>query len=113
MMVPTIWIERSTRTGRDVHGQPLMKKQPREKVAPVKMIFKKQHSTVRTDSSGTHGHANEVTSDIVLLARPRSQIKHSDILTVAGHKVEVIELRPQYDVFGKVDHIEIHCAVWN
>lgn len=112
MISPTLWIERHVVIGTDVHGQPTFGTRTREQVAPVKLIFDSAKTTVRTDSSGTHGQAQEFTADVVLLLRPTSKIMVEDILTVAGHKVKVIAEHRRYSPTGTLDHIEIHCLAW-
>lgn len=112
MIFPTLWIGCQTPLGSDVHGQPLLGQLKRERVAPVKLIFDSAHTTVRTDSSGSHGHAYEVTANVVLLALPSSIIAIGDILTVLGNSVQVIERHPRYRVDGVLDHLRIGCTAW-
>ena len=112
MIFPTLWITRQNANGRDKHGQPLLGPGVREKVCPVKLIFTNQHTTVRTDASASHGMAIETTSNVVLLALPRSKLALNDVLTIGSNKVRVIVRHERYDVAGTLDHIEIHCDSW-
>lgn len=112
MIIPTLWIQRQGRLGNDLHGQPLLAPPSREIVCPVKLKFDAQHTTVRTDSSGSHGQAYELTANVVLLARTDTKIKIDDILTVVGNKVVVAELHPRYRVNGTLDHYEVRCTAW-
>lgn len=112
MIYPTLWIERRRRAGSDLHGQPVLSPPSREKVCPIKLIFDTQHTTVRTDSSGSHGQAYELTANVVLLISPLSQILVDDILTVTSHKVQVVERHARYTVTGRLDHYEIRCTAW-
>lgn len=112
MIIPTLWIERRVVSGNDIHGQPKIGTPTREKVCPVKLIFDAQHTTVRTDSSASNGHAYEMTANIVLLATVRSKIEIDDILTVLGKKVVVAQKHPRYRAGGQLDHFEIRCTAW-
>lgn len=112
MIYPTLWIFVQSAAGRDKHGQPLLSSRVRHKVSPVKLIFSDQHTTVRTDSSGTHGSAIEKTSNVVLLAKPGSGIKINDIVVIGPHSVKVIGVHDRYDAQGKWAHSELHCDTW-
>lgn len=112
MIFPTLWIERRSQLGDDTYGQPILSPVIRERVAPVRLIFSAAHTTVRTDSGASHGHAYENTANVVLLALRNTGIALGDILTVHGHKVRVIETQLRYRPNGVVDHVEISCTAW-
>lgn len=112
MIIPTMRIDRHAMAGNDGQGQPVFAAPVPEMVCPVKLQFDDQHTTVRTDSAGSHGHAYETTANVVLLARKESKIALGDVLSVLSHKVRVIERHPRYRVTGALDHIEIKCAGW-
>jgi hypothetical protein len=111
-MTPTLEVEVWKRTGSDVYGQPVQTKVRGEKVAPVRLEFSNQHTTVRTDSAASHGHAQETVADVVLLAVAATQIALDDMLVVLGHKVRVVKVHPRFTVAGKLDHNQIHCEAW-
>lgn len=112
MIIPTLRIMRQALTGSDVHGQPILGVISWEMVAPVKILFGSQHTTVRTDSSASHGNAYENVADVVILAKADSKIAIQDILTIYGNRVKVIKLHPRYRVTGGLNHVEIHCEAW-
>jgi len=112
MIFPTLWITRRPQLGDDTYGQPLLGPATREKVAPVKLIFTNAHTTVRTDSASSHGHAYETTANVVLLVPRTSKIELGDILSVQGHDVRVIDMHPRYRVNGTLDHTVIGCTAW-
>ena len=112
MIFPTLRIERRGIQGSDLHGQPVLGLPTFEMVAPVKLQFGAQHTTVRTDSSASHGQAYEGTANIVVLARPASKIATDDVLTILGRKVKVSETHNRYTVTGVLDHIEVRCIMW-
>ena len=110
MIIATLWITCQTTSGHDAFGQPVLGPTWKEKVAPVKILFGSQHTTVRTDSSASHGNAYEVVADVVFLAKANSNISMNDTLTIHGNKVSVTGLHPRYQVTGALDHVEIHCS---
>ena len=117
MIIPTLTVVVLDRTAHDRFGQPTLTPAGREKVAVVKLIFTDQQTTVRTDSSASHGQARETVADVVLLAVPRTTIKHGDALEIAegplrGKRVVVSIVHPRYDVLGRLDHIELACEAW-
>lgn len=112
MIYPTLWIERRAQLGSDTYGQPGLGPATRERVAPVKLIFNHAHTTVRTDSAASHGHAYESTANVVLLALRTSSIVMGDVLTVQGHKVRVIGCQARFRPNGVLDHIEVSCVAW-
>lgn len=112
MIFPTLWVDILDRKSTDRYGQPKLAKIGRVKVAPVKLIFSDDHTTVRTDSSGSHGSALEQTSNVVVLVRPGTPVEKGDALMVLGHKVMVTKIHARYTVTGKHDHNELHCEAW-
>jgi hypothetical protein len=112
VIIPTLTIQVSRVTGTDLHSQPILKTLPPIRVAPVKLRFTNQHTTVRTDSSGSHGHADETAANVVLLALPNANIELEDVLTVVGHTVKVTMKEPRFDIGGKLDHYQLECVAW-
>lgn len=113
MIVPTLWVDLFDRKASDRYGQPKVTSVGRVRVAPVKLMFSDDKTTVRTDSSGSHGSARELIADVVFLALPRVPIEKGDVVGINGHKVEVIGVHPRYTVTGQHDHNEFHCDAWD
>ena len=112
MILPTLWVDVFDKKSSDLYGQPKLVKLGRERVAPVKMIATNAHTTVRTDSSATHGQATELTAQYVVLALPNTRIGLGDVLVIRGQKVLVVQRHERFTVAGKLDHIEIHGDAW-
>ena len=112
MISATLLIYVQAAAGRDKYGQPVFGKEVTHRVCPVKLMFSDQHTTVRTDSSGTHGGGIERASNVVLLAKPKSGIKVNDVITIGPHKVKVTGAHDRYDTQGNLAHIELHCDTW-
>jgi hypothetical protein len=112
MIYPTLPIEIWLQTGNDVFAQPLFEQQPGERVCPVRLSFKTDTTTVRTDSAGSKGHAREPVSQVVILAVPKTRIRMESKLVIMGRPCRVIEIHPRFTVNGVHDHDEIHCSAW-
>lgn len=113
MIFPTLPIEVWLKQGSDRYGQANFVRLGSERVAPVRLSFQTTHTTVRTDSAGTKGHAQEPTAQVVLLALPTTRIAVESKLVVLGHVLRVMERHPRYTVTGVLDHIELHCMAWS
>lgn len=112
MIFPTLWVTLYDRKSTDRFGQPKLTRTGRVLVAPVKLAIGQEKTTVRTDSSGSHGSARETTADVVVLARTSVRIDMGDVLEINGHKVLVVGIHPRYTVTGQHDHNEFHCDAW-
>jgi len=96
--------------GYDVHGQPKPGVVRPFMFAPVKLKFSDQHTTVRTDSAGSHGSALETVADVVILVRPEVDAQLADVLTIVGHKVKVSAKHPRFTPGGRLDHYQLDCV---
>lgn len=113
MIFPNLRIQVWKLTGTDIYGQPRFFRMPDERCAPVKMQFRAQHTSVRTDSAATHGQAMEGTATVVFLVNPTSKIDITSKIVVNAHTLRVMEIRERHDSFGtRLDHYEVHCDVW-
>lgn len=112
MIIPTLKIIRQSLGESDLYGQPLLGPEIQELVAPVKLSFKNQHTTVRNDSAASKGHAYEEVDDVKLLFYPTSTVAIGDVVTVSGRKVRVDSIFPRHRVTGVLDHLEVHCTGW-
>lgn len=112
MIIPTLKIEHHRAQGHDLYGQAQLKRLPDQMVAPVRLVFDQQHTTVRTDSAATHGSAMEMTATCVLLFKAGTRVTVDDMLVVMGNKLRVIEKHPRYTVAGKLDHWQVKAIAW-
>jgi hypothetical protein len=113
MITPTLLVQvwKGSKT-RSVYGETTLVRAADEKVAPVRLDFDIQHTTVRTDSSSSHGHAEEMTAAVTILARPQTKIAFGDMLVIQGRKVRVLQMHTRYTTYGQPDHVEIRCTAW-
>lgn len=112
MIIPTLLVQVHKQAGFDLRGQPKMTAAAPVLVAPVKVKFTNQHTTVRTDSAGSHGHAEETAADVVLLVKLEARVAPGDMLVISGHKVRVASKHPRYSIAGKLDHYQLDCVAW-
>lgn len=78
----------------------------------VKLSTRSEKSTVRADSSGSRGAAQEIVVDAVLLFKPFYTIKLDDCIRVGSTRLRVIGVTPRSLITGGVDHYEVECIVW-
>lgn len=113
MIYPHLEVQVWKNRGHDLYGEPVFERIEDERCAPVKLILTATHTTVRTDSAGTKGHAQEITSNTVILVRPGSEIRIDDKLVIHDHPLRVIGRHPRYTVSGRLDHHELQCEAWS
>jgi hypothetical protein len=112
MIYPTLTVEIWAKEGADLYAQAKYRKIRSERVCPVRLSFQLAPTTVRTDSSGSTGHAQEKNAQVVILALPNTKINRDTKLVIMGNALRVIESHPRFSVGGKLDHIELHCMAW-
>lgn len=112
MIIPTLWVWVQSAPESDLHGQPVLVGGRKLRVSPVKLQFASAHTTVRTDSSASHGRAYEEVATVILLALPGHGVADGDVITLLGRKVVVSEIRTRVTTAGVHDHDELHCSAW-
>lgn len=112
MIYPYLAVHIWRRTSSNKYGEPVFSRLGDEKCCVVRLEFKTETSTVRTDSAGTKGHAREVVADVILLFPPNSKLELEDKIIINGKAVRVVNRHPRYTVGGKLDHFQIECDSW-
>lgn len=103
-------IERQGAT--DVYGAVTLLAPVPERCAIVKLKTDSQHTTVRADSGGTRGFADELVRDSNVLLAAKTAARINDCLTVLGVKIKITAMRPRLSAFGKLDHYETRGELW-
>lgn len=75
--------------------------------AVVTYDLSRQKSSVRADSSGSRGRAEELAGVARFLFPAQTVIKRGDKIEKDGFFLEVIEIHPRYSVAGRLDHKEV------
>lgn len=95
------------KTSTDVYGESTFAESRKSKCMVVKLTRGKADSTVRTDSGGTRGHADELIADAKLLVSATEIIAPDDIIVVNGVRLIVMTVRFQYNTLGVLDHLQL------
>lgn len=78
--------------------------------APCAVIFLDvtiQKSSVRADTSGSRGQAEQFQGDAMLLFPKNLAITEGDVTFIDNRWLEVIEVEPRRNVLGKLDHLQV------
>jgi hypothetical protein len=95
------------KTANDIYGEATFASARPSKCAVVSLSRGKADSTVRTDSGGTRGHADELVADAKLLMSDKEIIAPDDVIVVHGVRIIVMGVKFQFDTQGKLDHLQI------
>lgn len=112
MIYPTIPVKVWKVTGYDLHAQPVLLPLPDEKICPVRLSYKVERTTVRTDAAASKSHAFDNTAQVVILAVPATKIEKDSRLELLDQVLRVVERHPRFTVTGVLDHYEVHCDAW-
>lgn len=91
----------------DLYGEQSFDTPVNVKCAVVTFEPKVSKSSVRVDSSGSHGRAEEEVTEAVLLFLPTELIAQGDIVEIDGKQIEAISIFPRRSTSGKLDHLEV------
>lgn len=70
------------------------------------------HTTVRSDSSATRGHADENEANVIILLSPKTKATLGSQLEVVGVKVRINDLQPRMNMLGQLEHYEVRGEFW-
>ena len=112
MIYPTLPVKIWSVTGYDLYAQPTLVAMPDEKVAPVRLSYKVERTTVRTDAAASKSHAFDNTALVVVLALPSTTMNKDSRLELLDQVLRVTEKHARFTVAGILDHYEIHCDAW-
>jgi hypothetical protein len=112
MFIPNIrcWI-RPMMTA-NVYGESQLGSAIHELCSVVRLRKMVVHTTVRSDSSATRGHADENEANCVILLGPKTKAKQGDQLEAAGVKVRINDIQPRFGVMGQLEHYEVRGEFW-
>lgn len=99
--------------GYNVYGEPMRKERIKEKCALLNAGVLMKKSSVRADSSASRGNAHEKTADYWLILMPDTVAEPDDLVEINGIQVKIIQLVPRFSLYGKHDHTEALCDMWN
>jgi hypothetical protein len=96
----------------DKYGNERIGPERKATCAIVKFAVRSEKSTVRADSSGSRGAAQETIVDAVLLFKPFFKIDLDDCVRIGTTRMRVVSVTPRYLITGGVDHNQVECVVW-
>lgn len=96
----------------DEFGQPTFGPARPAKCAVVKFLVGREKTSVRADSSGSRGNAEEITADARLLFPPATKILIGDKVTLFDVDLRVLNFTPRLSVAGRLDHYQVDLERW-
>lgn len=92
---------------RDIRGERTYGPRERTPCAVVTLNLEIDKTSVRADSSGSRGRAEEEQGVARLLFPVYVKIADLDLVEVEGETLEVIQINPRRSVIGTLDHYEV------
>lgn len=112
MFQPNLIGHLQTRSGRNIHGQAVLGPARECPFAIVNLESRAQKTSVRADSSGSRGSADEIASDrLKILVPAYVVIGIDDQFTFEDGKYTVRMKHPRRSVYGNMDHFECDLEV--
>lgn len=112
MFTPNVIGILKPRIARDIHGQSMFGDPVQCPFAVVNLETKSQKTSVRADSSGSRGAADEIASDrLKILISPHIIVKIEDHFEFDGESYVIKRLHPRRAVSGQIDHFECDLQV--
>jgi hypothetical protein len=95
------------RVGRDVHGQAVLGREISCPFAIVNLEVMAQKTSVRADSSGSRGSADELTADrLRILISKFVSVAIDDVFIFEGASYVITSKHTRRSVMGDVDHYQ-------
>lgn len=95
------------KSGFDIYGQPVWGPAVPIRIAVIRFAFSAQKTSVRADSSASHGRSEEDVANTIVLTRPEVTVAHGDRMVVEGIAHEVVGFFPRRDLQGVLRHHEV------
>lgn len=91
----------------DIYGQHTWGQPQTVPCAVVSYDLSRQKSSVRVDSSGSRGRADELVGVARFLFPRTITVQRGDVVYKDSYWLKVIEIHPRYGVDGRLDHFEV------
>lgn len=95
------------RIGRDRHAREVYAEPVEIGVGIVSLGSAIQKTTVRSDSSGSRGAAEETATTGVFLVASTVTARRDDMIEFMGESYRILRAEPRFTSWGKLDHFEI------
>jgi len=100
------------RAGFDEYGDPQFGPSKRIKCSVVRLARSSAPSSVRADSSGSRGKADQMESDAVILMPPSWEPSMGAKVAILGMTLEIVGMHPRLNIMGRLDHYEVSLNAW-
>lgn len=95
------------KAGRNIHGRESYSAPVSLPCSVVSLAERVVQTSVRADSSGSRGAAEEEVLQAVILIPPTFQVSKGDVIKILGRTIEIEGIEPRNDVFGRLHHQEV------
>jgi hypothetical protein len=100
-----------TRSGSDLYGQPIYGDGRKTLCAVINLTKQRKATSIRSESSGTIGHADEKDIQSKLIMRAAEVIELNDFIEVSGMTLRVSSIRHTYNIHGVLGHIVVEGSI--
>lgn len=97
----------------DLYGQPKPGVWVSEPCSVVRLTVSNQPTSVRTDSSASHGAALEAQATSTILLTVGTKANRDDVVEVAGVKLRLMGMEPRFDAAGVLNHYQATLTIWS
>lgn len=111
MFQPNLDAELRKKAGRDLFGKESFGEPIPIRCGVVDMAALMDQTSVRADSTGSRGAAQELVLQSKILVPEGTPVDQGDLLVVLGFTVEVIGVHPRVDTQGNTDHLELRAKI--
>ena len=91
----------------DLYGKKAFSSAKTVPCAVVSYDLSRMKSSVRVDSSGSRGRADELVGVARFLFPKTVTVARGDVVAKDSYWLKVIEVHPRYGVDGRLDHFEV------
>ena len=104
--------EVSLMTGSDGYGKRTYGDWTTARFAIVKLERSSRKTSVRTDSSGSRGYAQDIEADARFLFHSETVLTPGDRVRFGSVMFTVVSVFPRHRVTGEFDHYQVDLNIW-
>ena len=112
MFIPNNYGKLTPTTGTSLYGDERFGRTVKVPCGIVHLNKQVQKTTVRSDSSGSTGSADEFVSSSRILFPASVQIKTGWKFEIGGITLRIVSVEPRFNVRGALDHFEADLQAW-
>lgn len=112
MFRPNLTCSIEQKSGYDIYGIAIHGEVKTEHCALVRNLVSSVKTSVRTDSSASHGNAQEIQADVLVLVYPKTTATIGAVIGIGDERFMVKSKQGRYSIAGRLDHYEMGCVFW-